>query len=388
MYSILREINKYMEKKGIPFKGVTFSYDYLDPYLDQAIKNKLNSISEDRYNTGCQEYTLKYDENNNLCLIAKKYKGNTILVIYDSDKTKRVALPGKFHAIAEKDIIKEAAMLKYLEQDRLLIRNRLYEINPNIGLIDRVKKENELIKDLANILFKELKEERDKAIDKTEYKDLLTIIIEKTNYNNLLTKETEEIINYIDYLFKDYLYSLDYIKKQEEEHKRMDGICYREPDSESVPRKKPDKITYDYTSREKKYQIIPFAERNAVLEKYPYVFRDYAYTSDKKEISYMNYLYNIGNNKYILIMEPQNGTKYTKIAVIESNNITREEFINKIRYYLQLSYVEGLEERTLVRSNHTTIETFKKNMEYIILDANNGLGNEYFKKRIRGLKDN
>lgn len=375
MYSMLREIDKYIKENGIPFNGVVFSYKYFDPYLDQAITNKIRNICGDHFNTGCLKYTLKYDEDGNLCLIATSDNGKSTLIIYDRKSTDRVSFPGKYYACSEKEIVEEAAMLKYLEKDRLLIRNRIYEMYPDISLTDRVKLEYKLMNDLVYSMFKDFRSKGEHILSKVHYRDLYVI-------------DTHNIIDYLEYLNDRYQIELKEEKEKEEEHKRMDGVCYSEPLCDMVPRKNTDSVTYSVGSREKVNPIISFDDRYHTLEKYPYVYREYAYTTDRKEITYMNYLYNIGVNKYLLVMEPYNGTKYTKMAIFESEKeITRERFVELIKYYLQLSYADGLEEKTLIRSNHTTIDTYNKIIDYAIVGANNGLSNEYFMGKVRRLKE-
>lgn len=374
MYSMLQKIDEYIKENGIPFKEITFSYSYLDPYLDQAIISRIRNITEEYFNRDCLYYTLKYDNNGNLCLIASSNKDKSTLVIYDKSKVEKADFSGNFSACSERTIIEEAAMLKYLYDDRLLIRNRLYEMYPDISLSDRVIAENRVLEDLMKVIFRELKENDER-------------ILKKVHYKNLYVENTHKIIDYIEYLNEAYQKDLKLAKEIEEEHKAMYGVCYSEPERDTIGKKSIDNNGYNYGTREKKYPIIPFDDRYQVLEKYPYIYREYAYTTDKKEITFINYLYNIGTNKYLLVMEPYNGIRATKIAIFECNeNLTRERFNEYIRHYLQLSYIESLEEKSLIRSNHTTIETYKKNIEYAIVGINNGLTNISFIGKVKNLK--
>lgn len=374
MYSMLQKIDEYIKENGIPFKEITFSYTYLDPYLDQVITSRIRKITGNDFNMGCLSYTLKYDNSGNLCLIANSNDDKSTFIIFDKSKTNKVDLPGSFNACGEKTIIEEAAMLKYLYDDRLLIRNRLYEMYPDISISDRVIAENRILEDLMKVVFRELKENDERILKKVHYKDLY---VENTN----------RIIDYIEYLNDAYQNDLKFAKLKEEEHKVMYGICYSEPESDTVTRKNFDNNGYNYGHKEKKYPVISFDDRYQILESYPYLYREYAYTTDRKEITFMNYLYNIGNNKYLLVMEPYNGVRATKIAIFESNEtITREKFNELIRFYLQLSYIEALEEKSLIRSNHTSLETYKKNIDYAIVGVNNGLTNVCFMGKVNRLK--
>ena len=125
-----------------------------------------------------------------------------------------------------------------------------------------------------------------------------------------------------------------------------------------------------------------------MLDSYPYVFKEYAYTSTNDEITYMNYLYMLDDNLYALVLEPINGTKYTKIVIFDdTHEISRDEFKDYIKYYLELTELEFLDESNVVRSGHTSLDVFKDKMDLVIIGSSNLVSNSYFKKKVKDLKE-
>ena len=148
-------------------------------------------------------------------------------------------------------------------------------------------------------------------------------------------------------------------------------------------------------TRERVNSILPLDDRVKILELYDYMYVGYATSNDaenddskNREIAYLNYLYNLGNNKYALVMEPYSGTSYTKILIFESlEEVTKEMFTKLVKDTLELSYDEVSNRSNIIRTNHTTIETFGSLLQYVVKDSNTTtLINGYTRKKIAGLK--
>ena len=372
MYSMLETIDRYIRDNNIPFNEIVIDYDKLDSYFDQAITDRLRKICGDYFHMGSLVYTLKYDDNDHLCLIATANKGRNVYVIYNKNETQIVNLPGKFYACSERAIVEDAAMLKYLEEQRLFIRKAILRTNPNISVTDRVKVEHSVMEDLKHDTFSKLS---------NEGMNISTLV----DYDSIFSLNADRINEYIKYTNDAYQAHLERIKEKNAEEEKMHGISYTEPDVVSVPRV--NHVPYS-PSREKVNPIMSFASRNAILEGYPYIYREYAYVDDSDDITHMAYLYLVGYNKYMLVLEPYNGVKYTQMIIFErSYEVTKEEFIKLVKYYLELSYADSLKDDKIVRTNHTTLDTFRSNLDFAINGISSKLYNAYYKKRVRNLKE-
>lgn len=359
MNSILNMVDNYIKENNIPFKDITISYSYLPSYLNQAILNKIREIKGNNYDFGSTEYTFSYDENDNLYLIVHDSENMVNLIIAN---TKLDLVDYKITVISEYKLIEEAIALKDLDEYRLVIRNMINNEYKTLSPIEKIKLENNIINSLAK-----------NKINNSS--------IDISTYNEELTNSANKINNYMSYL-KDY-YDKD---MKEYSDKEEVGIYFSEPDSDYLGRKnEKNKYPKEY---ERVNEIIPFTARYHVLEKYPYIYSDYAYSDNYKEIEYMNYLYKLNETKYLLVMEPYNGIKFTRIAVINhEGEFTKEEFNNLVRHYLELSYIETIKDNSVVRPYHTTIETYEKVLDYAINGANPSKVNPYIKKKIKGVKE-
>ena len=366
MYSILKEVDKYIKENGIPFKDVIVSYDYFPKHINQAILNAIRETQNERYDFGVPEYRISYDE-----------LGNIYMMVHDSTKrsnicisNERIMLDGNYsvHFITEDKIIKEACMLKHMDQERDIIRQMVHDTYKDLSMLDKVKLENNIINTLAKNNLEKLEKDNESIFD-------------IVSYNEEITDSANKINDYIAYLNAYYMEDL----REKEAEMRMDGIFYMEPDSDTVIRK--GTSTPSKGSHERVNQVMPADERIDVLEDYSYIYREFAYSTDKSQIDYMSYLYQI-NNKYILVMEPYNGIKHTKIAVIDANReITKDEFKKMVKYYLELSYKETLEEKSVIRCYHTTIDKYINDIHYTLTGENEKIIHPYFKSKIKTLKE-
>lgn len=195
-------------------------------------------------------------------------------------------------------------------------------------------------------------------------------VVDTVDYDSIFSLNANRINEYIKYTNDAYQAHLERIKE-----KKL-GISYTEPEVSSIPRI--NHVSYS-PNKEKINPIMSFSSRNAILEGYPYIYREYAYVNDSDDITHMAYLYLVGYNKYMLVLEPYNGIKYTQIVIFERNyEVTKEEFIKLVKYYLELSYVDSLKNDKIIRTNHTTLDTFKSNMDFAIYGISNRLYNGYY----------
>ena len=164
----------------------------------------------------------------------------------------------------------------------------------------------------------------------------------------------------------------------------MKGIYFNEPDSDAIIRRNPGKGSPQ--NKERNNPIIPANDRIDVLNSYHYIYRDFAYNDNNKEIKYINYLYRLSDNQFLLVMEPYNGTKYTKMAIIESGYIEQEQFNDLVRHYLELSYYDFDLSGNTIKTSHTSLETYEEIMDYAISGTNSKVTNVYFKDKMKRIK--
>lgn len=365
MFSILKEIHQYIVENGIPFKNIRVSYTYFSKYVNQAILELVRGASlNNEFELGPREYTIQYDNQGQIYLLATDRVEHVNVVICRDPSSLDLDYP---HAtFSEKRVIRDACECKRLDDFRQMIREILIEedINPR----NRVELENKILNKTAISDYKRLKEEGRSILDMVDYEDSLRDTV--TNLKK-----------YIDYLNQKY--QEEVISKEV-----MYGISYREPTPDSdIFKRGPREFGYKPT-KDRKNIVMGAEERIEILERYPYVYKDYAFTANNKEIDYMVYLYNVRENEFVMIMEPYNGMKYTKVVILHKNNISRDEFNGFVKEYLELSNNEFALRENGARTSHTTIDTYKKSMKYAILGDNINNVTSSFKKRIRSIKDN
>ena len=365
MFSFLKEIDNYLKSKQIPFKRIKINYSCFPPYINQAILNEMRKIVDDHFEFGDSTYELIYDNNGTLCLKVMDIVKRKILIIKEDDK--KTNFDYLTFPCNESKIIKTACMLRYYHDYRNKIKRIIEKDYHDLPQIEKTKAEYYYM-------------ERVLAAHHKEYKKILG----KVDYVTPLIDSVEKIVNYIE-----HLYSISKPKekpKKTKEKEKNYGISYKEPEKEEITRSEP--ITLYGPSRERLNKIIATDLRFQVLEEFPYIYRDYAYNIYNKEINYMAYMYHINSHQYILIMEPYNGKKYTKIVrIIDDSAMTEEKFKNYVKHYLELSNTQCLVENGVIRISHTTLDMYKCKIGYAIAYLNSQRCSNYFKEKVKKLRE-
>lgn len=359
-YSFLDEIDKYIKEKGIPFKNIIVNYSYFPDVINQVILDQLRK-STSFFELGVEEYILEYDKIGNLYLHAKDKKCVANVIISNCNN---LSVDFSFGGISEKRLLEEAYMLRTLEEERMAIREDIKKMD--LSLKDKVLLENKRVRKMATNNYYRLRNSGISILDLVDYQEELEECVDK-------------IKKYIDYLNK--MYQEDVTKNNDV----MKGICYLEPKKDTVIRR--DKGVTSDKSKERINPVIEASARLEILDSYDYLYKDYAYTNDSREISYMNYLYEIDDEMYVLIMEPYNGIKYTKIAVFKYEEMNEEVFREAVKSYLELSASEFMMCEGTSRSSHTSLNTFRGIINYTLVPKDTKLVSPGFKKKIRSIKD-
>ena len=367
MFSFLNEIDKYIKENKIPLKSIEFSYTYLPSFINQAILYKLRKVS-DNFEFGCATYELRYDKNGNLCLVAKNNDKSESVSIINKDCNANIAR--KTVTYNEEKLIREACMLRYFDNIRQKIRRIIEKDYSNYPKIEKIKCEYYTMNDFIN---------QKRHTDPKLYHD----ITNKVEYTTPLMDSVELITSYIDHIYDASIVKPQPIIKKEENK----GISYREPEKDEPLERNAPNFTFG-PSKERINDIIATDVRFSVLESFPYIYRDYAYNVFNKEINYMAYMYHIDTESYIIIMEPYNGTKYTKIVgIYDPEEMTKEKFDSYVKHYLELSKHKSLNDDKIVRISHTSFTQYERKMKYAIAYLQDELCSNYFKTKIRKLRE-
>lgn len=369
MYSMLNEIDKYIKKNGIPFNRISFSYTYLPDYINYVLLEKLRGIQDNSFiELGSSNYELAYDKNGIIYMkITSSINYNDNIVVAASDK---IELDFVSTVVKESRVIEEACLYKILSNYRKKVELELSK--SNLSPKNKIYVANKLLRIKKNEKYNELLKKGESIFDKVDYKTPMQL-------------STKKIIDYISYLNEEYQETL--IEKFNSDYDdEILKIEYNEPVGIG------QELCYtNIFSESNKYErtnpIISASSRIQHLESFPYIYRGYAYNnSSNKEISYVSYLYNIGDNKYILIIEPYNGSKYTKIIVLDKTDITKEEFKNNVRKYLEMNTLDYLDDESAIRTAHTTVSKFNETINYLLLGVTNRELNPILKKKILKIK--
>jgi len=235
----------------------------------------------------------------------------------------------------------------------ILNENVIYSNLPSARII----KENYLI-------------ERSKHNDMVKNSLILNSIPEKFRKRFLSNINISESFNKILYNFGNHIISyIEYLQKLKEES--IEKIYFTEADAAGNLRSSSSSPTRPTSDR--KYDEIPFKEREKILNSYSPEEQFEAKARNTDSV-YLVKVYKIKSKaKYKLVLEPKEGTKYTKIVHIDADNLTKPEIRQLVIDSLQLNREDISNRDDVTRHCHTTSEEFKKLLEYLVNDANLGI---------------
>ncbi len=316
MYSILKRVEQYVRDFGMPYKKVLISSSYFPENFNRVVLEELNKeLQLGKREDYIKEYILSLEEDDELKLLTYASNNKTRLIISPEDRNFNYQLAGKK--------ISEYAIIEEIQRREKQAVNDLVCIAKAKGLGSRI-----------NI-------------------DLMSLDIE-------LRQSAKLCIAYIDYLNK---YYQEMLKSNNEKEKLM--IKFTEPESSTVIRR--TRIG-DKGTPERVNSILSVDERIRALEAYDYLYSGYGYSKSSKEIEYINYLYDIGDNRYALIMEPYNGTKATKVQIIcSTDTIDMKCFDELVKTTLSLPFSAICKRNDIMRFYHLTMESFENNLASIII---------------------
>lgn len=355
-YSLLEDIDNFVKEKGIYQSGICLSKNIFPPSLRKAMINEIAksngkmTLDDDIYIT--------YDNSGHLALVATFSNQRSSLVVCDT--TDNLDFPNdkfKFTKVKSSTIFEKAAKVDFRNQ----LAKELFE----------AKKEE----------FVGYPKEKVKEIIEKELKGIEKVLGDKFNYFKYSTIGNE--LKYIGNLSKSYCDNLNKIYLDSIKPK---VIIYTQNESDVI--RTNSKVSNSLgTTNERKNVVIPYIERQRVLNELNPMMSISCENSKTGEIDFECYLYRDGTDKYKMIAEPYNGIRYTKIfSFVTDGHITEKDFEKIIQKYLYISESDILDVNYAVRLSHTSVESYKNAVNYSITRDNEKYKiNQYSKDKIDNL---
>lgn len=315
--SILNSIGHLAKTKNITLERIQFKIDkFLPEAFYEVVLENFNKINPN-YNdhNKIENFYLNFDSNN-----------NPYFEFISNDNFSRVV------------IIIDNILYSELPPARILRESYLIESAKHTDMV-----KNSLILN---------------SIPENFRKRFLSDINISETFNNILYKFKEYVISYIEYL-------------QQLKNESIEKIYFTEADSVSNLGK--TKRINPRPSTDRKYEEIPFTEREKILNEYS-PDEQFEAKARNTDSVYIVKVYNIkSKNKYKLILEPKEGTKYTKIVHIDQKKLSKAEVKQIVIDTLQLNRNDISNRDDITRHSHTTISEYRKLLEYVLNDNNIGL---------------
>ena len=368
MYPLLSNINKYVEENGIIKSAIYINAKRLPKYIVQVAVNELSKTGD-----ACMiddTCILAYDKEGKLSLILTFNDGTKRLVITDSKEP--LHFPDKnfkFSKMRSDTVYKKAKKLEYID---FIVNSSFDDIYSKYIMKYRNK-----------IAQSTTKEGRDKAIKMYNYKtrEVKSILRDEINIliDNGHIKEFKTMVSSVDHelsLFEEA--AKQYISYLNNEHLNiMKNECiYFDKDKTHNTKVKSHSGQVHNDGR--KNSILPFEFREEAIKvlKPTMIVKGQENVVDDKVISasdvvYYSYLVDLGNNEYKLIIEPFNGTKYTKVAYFTyDGEMSYDKFKEIVTDYLTMSEKEVIDSKSMIRLGHTSDENYLASVWYTVTRDN------------------
>jgi len=361
MDNLLKQVDEYIRKNGIPFRSVYVNSNYFPEYFNEAVNREIKKISVSDHVID-KEYMITYDENDNICIIVTSKAGThkTRLLITNVKNTKVEFSCTKMYW---DKLFRRACSDKYLESQRKEIERIVRSTMPNIP-------NNKVLEDVGrymNVLAKTVSDELRKR--DTSFSKELGV---KKDFDETFSK----IANYIDYLNKEFIAST-----------KLDTITYTPAEPDRIGGEPRSYTTGTGTSEERKNFLLSVEERKEVLEKVSPMYVCLAQRTDTNDIGALCYLYNFGNGYYRMIIEPYSGEGYTKVIAMHcEKEINKDLFEELSTKYLEYSNMETMEANNIARLGHTTIDTYNSAVGYALTGDSSLKISSYTKSNLDNLQ--
>lgn len=323
--SILHTISEYAKNNNVSINGIFYNFESLFPkaFYETVINHLKTAYPEYRDIITIKDFYIGFDRNKNAYF---EFLGS-------NEKTRVIVLAD------------------YIRYDCIFPAS--LKIKENLFLSD-IKKLDEQKK---NEILDKLPDEFKRRFTKDDPID------------NFFSNLTSNIILYMDYLENEKKKSYDLLDKEIINSKEVEKIYFIEGNSSTNS----TRITTN-TPRmqtERKNEEISFEERKSILDSYSAEETFEARSSNTNSIYYVKVFKT--KEKCKLIMEPIEGNKYTKVVYLNQEKLASGEIKKIVIDYLQLNRNETTNTNEITRHSHTTIDEYKKLLEYLITEKNRGI---------------
>lgn len=207
-----------------------------------------------------------------------------------------------------------------------------------------------------------------RALDNEKNQKIISTL--PNEFINRFLKTTDSILsleNMLNELIEAITRYAEYCVKEREKH--IEKLYFKEADPTRMGKRQ---TTTKQNSYERVNELIPFEEREKVLNSYPseYEFNAEAINTNS---TYKVKVYKVQNKKYKLVLEPKEANKYIKIVHIDSEKLSLTEAREIAINSLQLNREQITNAGNITRHNHTSIDEYKKLFDYILRKEDNEL---------------
>jgi len=188
------------------------------------------------------------------------------------------------------------------------------------------------------------------------------------NFKKRFIKHNSQLITIekiLEHMANDFIAYIYYLEKEKQEN--IEKIYFTEAESSNSTTKQ----KLGGSKSDRKNDEIPFEERKKVLDEYK-PEREFDAVSKNSSSTYHVKIYKI-KDKCKLVIEPKEGTKYTKIVHLSLDSIKCVDIKDIVIDTLQLDRAQTTATPNITRHTHTTLEEYKRLLEYVLNDNNTGI---------------
>lgn len=231
-----------------------------------------------------------------------------------------------------------------------------------------------------------------KIVSESQFLNSIKILDEKKNqeiinnlpleFKNRFLKNDNQVTSIEQLFYNLGLNIMHYMKYLEEEkllseQRKIEKIYFVESDSSSNTKKLSQKLDNHQPTR--KNTEMSIQDRTQILDSYSPSDEFEAIAKNAESTYYVKVFKT--KDKCKLLMEPKEGTKYTKVVHLNSNKFPKPCIKKIVTDSLELSRQEISKVKDITRHCHTSLEEYKKLLDYLIQEKDNGI-NYGVKKRI------
>ena len=376
-YPLLENLDNFIRENGIATKEVYISTKRLPHTLIEAAAKELSKNGRDySIDDTC---VLSYDNGGHICLVLTFNNMKTNLLITDAIDNLRFPNPNfKFTKVRSSNIFRKAQRIEWIDRKVYASYHELYNkyVKAYEDYANEATTEKERITRETRLLKKK-REFRNLLKDQIEFlfesNSITADYGSSTTFNQELKKFENTAIQYISYLNNEY---------KESKKKNVSSVVYFTPE-ENIPSERrsgaPSSIYIG--EHERKNAVLAANYRDQIVESLNPIMTKVAISDtqvgtindtklsngDDLDSMYTCSILLIGQDEYKLVMEPFNGTRYTKVAYFTYHGVLDNDIIDDIiKKYISMNNKHILESNSIIRIGHTTDEAYTNSLLYAI----------------------